>query len=79
MPDPIIVTVDPEAERARVRASLEAQYGSSNVFDREQMLALFNVEGFIAPLVVVRRESDGARGTLLFTASPRFYYLFERD
>ena len=79
MPDPIIVTVDPEVERARLRAELDGQYGADNVYDREQMLALFDVEGFIAPLVVVRRKSDDARGTLFFTASPRFYYLFERD
>jgi hypothetical protein len=37
----------------------------------------FEVEAFAAPLVVVRRKSDGVRGTLRFTHSPRVYSDFQ--
>lgn len=39
-----------------------------------QLTAEFDVQGFMAPYVVVRRKSDGARGSLEFTHSPRFYF-----
>ena len=39
----------------------------------------FAVEGFLAPYVVVRRKSDGVRGTLTFQHSPRFYFDFAAD
>ena len=29
------------------------------------------------PLVVVRRKSDGQKGSLMFQAHPRFYFGFE--
>lgn len=32
--------------------------------------------GFQAPYVVVRRKSDGQRGTLTFTHNPRYYFDF---
>ena len=31
----------------------------------------------MAPLVVVRRKSDGVKGSLMFQHSPRFYFGFE--
>ena len=34
----------------------------------------FEVLGFAAPYVDVRRKSDGARGTLEFTHRPRVYF-----
>jgi hypothetical protein len=34
----------------------------------------FEVLGFRAPLVAVRRKSDGKRGTLEFKHSPRVYF-----
>ncbi|HET7110141.1 MAG TPA: hypothetical protein VFI41_04675 [Gemmatimonadales bacterium] len=37
----------------------------------------FSVIGFAAPFVVVRRKSDGQKGTLEFTHSPRVYFNFE--
>ncbi len=37
----------------------------------------FTVEGFMAPFVVVTRKSDGVRGSLMFTHSPRRYFLFQ--
>ena len=36
----------------------------------------FEVLGFMAPLVVVRRRSDGRKGSLEFQHSPRLYYSF---
>jgi hypothetical protein len=42
----------------------------------EQMSAEFSVQGFCAPFVVVVRKSDGVKGTLEFTHSPRFYFNF---
>ena len=43
----------------------------------EQLREEFEVEGFMAPFVVVRRKSDGARGTLMFRHDPRVYFDFE--
>jgi hypothetical protein len=34
----------------------------------------FEVTGFAAPFVVVKRRSDGKVGSLEFTASPRTYF-----
>jgi len=59
-----------EAERKR----LESQYGQ--VWDTSQMTAEFEAIGFMAPLVVVRRRSDGKKGSLQFQHRPRFYFNF---
>jgi hypothetical protein len=37
----------------------------------------FEVLGFLARLVVVRRKSDGAKGSLEFQHWPRFYFGFQ--
>lgn len=34
----------------------------------------FEVQGYMAPYVVVKRKSDGAMGSLEFTHSPRLYF-----
>ena len=39
----------------------------------------FEVIGFMAPFVVVRRKSDGKKGSLEFTHSPRVYFNFVED
>jgi hypothetical protein len=57
------------------RAYLEAKHGQ--VWDTQQLSDDFDVLGFAAPLVVVRRKSDGQKGSLMFQASPRFYFGFE--
>ena len=57
------------------RAALEAQYGQ--VWDTDQMRDDFEVIGFMAPLVVVRRRSDGRKGSLEFQNSPRLYFNFQ--
>jgi hypothetical protein len=39
----------------------------------------FDVEGFMAPFVIVVRKADGVRGTLLFKHNPRIYFDFRPD
>lgn len=39
----------------------------------------FEVKGFMAPFVVVRRKADGKEGTLQFTHSPRKYFNWQED
>jgi hypothetical protein len=39
----------------------------------------FEVIGFMAPLVVVRRKADGVKGSLEFQHSPRLYWGFLQD
>jgi hypothetical protein len=41
-----------------------------------EMLELYEVQGFQAPFVVVTRKSDGKRGSLEFEHYPRFYFNF---
>jgi hypothetical protein len=59
------------------REALEAQYGQ--VWDTNELRRNFDVLGFMAPLVVVRRKSDGVRGSLEFQHSPRFYFNFQAE
>jgi len=57
------------------REALEVEHGQ--VWDTKQLSEDFIVEGFLAPYCTVRRKSDGQKGSLLFQASPRFYFNFE--
>ncbi len=59
------------------RAELEKRYGQ--VWNTSELQADFDVRGFMAPFVVVRRKSDGAKGTLTFQHSPRFYFEFSPE
>ncbi len=61
-------------ERPCSRAQLEGVFG--RVWDASEMAAEFNVVGFQAPLVVVRRDTDQRLGSLIFTHDPRFYFAF---
>jgi hypothetical protein len=61
---------DKDAERKR----LEAQHGQ--VWDSDQIRQEFEVIGFAAPFMVVKRKSDGKKGSLEFQHSPRFYFNF---
>lgn len=54
------------------REHLEAKHGQ--VWDTIQLQDEFEVLGFMAPLVVARRRSDGTKGSLMFQANPRFYF-----
>ncbi len=59
------------------RAALESQHGQ--VWDTNELRQDFDVLGFAAPLVVVRRKSDGVRGSLEFQHNPRFYFSFQPE
>ncbi len=59
---------DKGAERKR----LEALHGQ--VWNTDELGREFDVIGFAAPLVVVRRKSDGMKGSLEFQHSPRLYF-----
>ena len=63
-----------ETERQAVRGGLEERLGQ--VWDTTQLQQDFEVLGFQAPYVVVRRRSDGVRGSLEFQHDPRFYFCF---
>ena len=57
------------------RDHLEARHG--RVWSPCQMYQEFEVLAFRAPLVVVRRRSDGLLGSLLFQHEPRQYFSFK--
>lgn len=59
------------------REHLEAEHGQ--VWDTDELQRDFHVLGFLSPLVVVARKSDGAKGSLYFQATPRLYYGFKAD
>src|ERR1017187_3339625 len=59
------------------RKALEARYGK--VWDTNELAADFQVIGFLAPFVVVRRTADGLKGSLEFQHDPRFFFNFQKD
>jgi len=81
-------SVDPTEESRRAllvtvnatpvdRAALETKHGQ--VWSTEELARDFEVLGFAAPFVVVRRKTDGRAGSLMFQHHPRFYFSFEVD
>jgi hypothetical protein len=66
------INAEPEARR-----SLQSRYGQ--VWTTEELRNDFEVVGFLAPLVVVRRKADGMRGSLEFRHSPRLYFSFQPE
>jgi hypothetical protein len=60
-----------EPDRA-LQAAVDA---GEDVWDTTHLTTEFDVEGFAAPFVVVRKK-DGTRGTLMFTHNPRLYFGF---
>jgi hypothetical protein len=59
------------------RADLESKHGK--VWSTSELTEDFEVIGFAAPLVVVRRRSDAVRGSLMFQHDPRLYYSFQPE
>jgi hypothetical protein len=57
--------------------SLEATHGP--IWTTDDLRRDFDVIGFAAPLVVVRRKADGKLGSLEFQHQPRFYFNFVAD
>ena len=66
------INVEPKSRQA-----LAAVYG--RVWDTDELCAEFEVTGFMAPFVGVRRRSDGQKGSLEFQHNPRFYFSFVPD
>jgi hypothetical protein len=63
---------DEAAERARLTES----YGDQ-VWNTQELGEAFEVLSFAAPLCIVRRKSDGRKGSVMFQHSPRFYFQFQ--
>jgi hypothetical protein len=59
------------------RAALEAKHGQ--VWDTTELQRDFEALGFLAPLIIVRRRSDGVKGSLIFQHNPRFYFGFQPE
>lgn len=49
------------------------------VWSTAQMQEEFEAIGFMAPFIVVKRRSDGVKGSLQFTHSPRWYFGWQED
>lgn len=59
----------------RTREELEKEY--RDVWNTHELGLEFEVTGFAAPLVVVKRKCDGAVGSLYFQHEPRYYFDFQ--
>jgi hypothetical protein len=71
-----------QARRAMLAAGQQAAdlaAGQGQTWDTAALQREFEVTGFAAPYVVVRRRSDGAVGSLEFTHSPRVYFGWRAD
>jgi len=62
---------------AAERGVLTFRYGK--VWDTQELQAEFEVDSFLAPYVLVRRKSDGKRGTLQFQHMPRYYFNWQEN
>ena len=59
------------------RQRLETEHGA--VWTTEELRCEFEVTGFLAPFVFVRRKRDDQTGSLMFQHNPRFYFRFQED
>ena len=59
------------------REALEAQHGQ--VWETSELQQDFEALGFMAPYIVVRRRSDGVKGSLEFQHDPRLYFSFKPE
>lgn len=59
------------------REYLEAKHGQ--VWNTDELQNDFQALGFMAPYIIVRRRSDGVRGSLIFQHNPRFYFSFSPE
>lgn len=74
---PVILEQRNDIAKELLRAKLVVAHGADNVFDTTQLGENFEVDGFMAPFVVVRRLRDSQKGSLEFTHEPRLYYNFQ--
>lgn len=65
------------AQQTDNRAELEARYG--RVWNTEELRQEWEVQGFMAPYVIVKSKASGAIGSLEFQHSPRYYFNWQED
>jgi hypothetical protein len=70
----LLVVVNAEAAD---RAALEARYGQ--VWTSSELANDFEIQGFAAPFIVVKRKSDGKVGSLMFRHHPRHFFDWTPD
>ena len=73
---------DPTELRRRVEQLLVNEGAiapDGQTWTTEELQADFEVRGFLAPYVVVRRKADGLVGSLMFRHSPRLYFGWHED
>ena len=63
--------------QAGSREALQSRYGQ--VWDTQELQRDFEVLSFLSPYVVVKRRSDGRKGSLRFQHNPRFYFEFQPE
>ena len=68
-----------EATRRAMIPEMPAQLAArvergEQVWNTDELTKDFEVLGFMAPFVVVRKRDTGERGTLQFTHDPRYYF-----
>ena len=71
------MSTDPTEDVRRAMLADPDRHPVGPRWDTAELQRDFEVLGFMAPFVVVRRRSDGAKGTLEFAHSPRVYFNFE--
>ena len=59
------------------REALEKEHGK--VWDTSELGQDFEVIGFMAPFVIVKRKSDNKKGSIMFQHCPRYYFDFNAD
>lgn len=74
MPDPT-----ESIRRQMIAEAVPAEQELGPHYTTQQLQEAFEVLSFMAPFVVVNRKSDGVRGTMRFTHSPRVYFDFQED
>lgn len=57
------------------KEELEKKHGK--VYDTHDLDELYEITGFMAPFIVVRRRSDNTKGTMIFQDQPRYYFSFK--
>lgn len=67
------------AERVPETAAAVADALGEQTWTTDELTRDFEVLAFLAPLVIVRRRSDGVKGTLQFTHMPRRYFGWRAD
>jgi len=79
------MTTDPtEQARREALPEMPSEFDTviaagGRVWNTEDLQRDFEVVSFMAPFVIVKRRSDGVKGSLKFTHSPRAYFGWEAD